>query len=230
MGKIVTTAKNQGKRFSEAGRPFVPRPKKEIEAMIDFFQRTYPDARCGLDFRDGYELLMATILSAQCQDKTVNLATTKLFRLFPNVATLAKANLAEVEDCVRVCGFFRQKAKSLVDCAQAVTARFGGQIPATLEELVSLRGVGRKTANVVLGNVFGVPGITVDTHVKRISLRLGLTNNEEPERIELDLMEVIPQAIWTDFSHQVIAHGRTLCQARKPQCSQCQLTLCQARA
>ncbi|MDR1608909.1 MAG: endonuclease III [Deltaproteobacteria bacterium] len=206
-----------------------PRSKKEIAEILSFLRSAYPKARCGLDFRDGFELLMATILSAQCQDKTVNLATAKLFKRFPDARSLAKADLAEVEDCVKICGFFRQKAKSLVDCAQNLVARFGGKTPGTLEELVTLRGVGRKTANVVLGNVFGIPGLTVDTHVKRISFRLGLTKNVEPERIELDLMDQIPKDLWIDFSHQVIAHGRTLCQARRPLCSQCQLTLCQAR-
>jgi endonuclease-3 len=182
-----------------------------------------------LNFRDGYELLIATILSAQCQDKTVNQATVRLFQLFPDVKSLAEADLAQVEDCVRACGFYRQKAKSAVETAQAVVARFGGQIPNKLEDLVTLKGVGRKTANVVLGNVFGIPGLTVDTHVKRISQRLGLTASQAPEQIEIDLMGQIPQAIWTDFSHQVIAHGRTLCLARKPLCPQCQLRLCPAR-
>jgi endonuclease-3 len=208
---------------------FSPRPKKEIDAIVEFFQKTYPNARCGLNFKNPYELLMATILSAQCQDKTVNLASARLFANFPDLKSLAGADLAKVEDCVRVCGFFREKAKNLIACAKAALTRFNGKVPETLEELVTLRGVGRKTANVVLGEAFGVPGLTVDTHVKRISLRLNLTASQSPDQIERDLMEQIPESLWIGFSRQVIAHGRTLCFARKPKCGECALKLCQAR-
>jgi endonuclease-3 len=162
-------------------------------------------------------------------DKTVNQATVKLFLRFPDAGSLAKASLSEVEDCVRICGFFRQKAKSLVDCAQAIVSRFAGQVPATLEELVTLKGVGRKTANVVLGEAFGEPGLTVDTHVKRISLRLNLSDSQSPDQIEIDLMGQIPKESWIEFSRQVIAHGRTLCLARKPLCPRCGLSLCPSR-
>jgi endonuclease-3 len=212
-----------------SGYEFVPRPKKEIEAILSFFRRTYPDAKCGLNFKNSYELLMATILSAQCQDKTVNLATGRLFVLFPDAKSLARADLAQVEESVKICGFYRQKAKSLVECALSLVERFGGEVPPDLEELVTLKGVGRKTANVVLGEAFGVPGLTVDTHVKRISGRLNLTASQSPDQIELDLMEQIPKDYWIDFSRQVIAHGRTICFARSPLCAKCDLTLCQAR-
>lgn len=202
----------------------------DLKAILAFFQKTYPNAKCGLDFKNPYELLMATILSAQCTDKTVNVATKKLFERFPDIYSLAAADLALVEDSVKICGFFRQKALSLVASAQDIVARFGGAVPKTLEELVTLKGVGRKTANVVLGEAFGIPGLTIDTHVKRISLRLKLSLSQSPDQIELDLMALIPKELWLDFSRQVIAHGRTLCLARKPLCVNCSLMVCPTRA
>jgi endonuclease-3 len=217
------------KTLSSGEGDFKPRPLREIARITAYLAETYPEARCGLDFENAYQLLTATILSAQCTDQMVNRATPELFRLFPDPQALAAAEAEEVEQCVKSCGFFRQKAKSIIDCARTITEKFGGQVPGTLEELVTLKGVGRKTANVVLGNVFGIPGLTVDTHVKRISLRLELTASQIPERIESDLMVQIPQKDWTEFSHRVIAHGRTLCLARKPLCGLCTLSLCRAR-
>ncbi len=183
--------------------------------------RAYPDARCSLDFRSPFQLLAATILSAQCTDERVNRVVPALFDRFPGPRELAEAELAEIEELIRTTGFFRNKARSLKGMAAALVGKHGGRVPSTLDELVRLPGVGRKTANVVLGNCFGVPGITVDTHMGRLALRLGLTREEDPVKVERDLMRVIPRQEWTRFSHRVIWHGRQVCQARKPACERC---------
>lgn len=187
----------------------------------------FPDAKCSLDFRTPFELLVSTVLSAQCTDERVNLVTPAFFQTWPDAESLAQATLEQIEDVVKSTGFYRNKAKSLLGMARVVVTEFHGEIPAEMEALVKLPGVGRKTANVVLGNCFGVPGITVDTHVGRLSQRLGLTCNKDPEKIEQDLMVLIPAADWTKFSHCMILHGRTTCLARKPKCSTCTLrSLC----
>jgi len=183
--------------------------------------RAYPAAKCSLEFRSPFELLAATILSAQCTDERVNIVTPDLFRRFPTPAAMAAASQEEIEGLIKSTGFFRNKAKSLLGMAQALVKQHGGGVPRTMEELVLLPGVGRKTANVVLGNCFGVPGITVDTHMSRVSQRLGLTRNTDPVKIERDLMEAVPRAAWTLFSHRVISHGRAVCNARKPACEAC---------
>jgi endonuclease-3 len=193
---------------------------REVNARL---AKQYPDAKCSLNFSSAFELLVATILSAQCTDERVNMVTPALFRRYPGARRLADADPAELEEAIRTTGFFRNKAKSLLGMARAVAERHGGEVPRTMEELVLLPGVGRKTANVVLGNCFGVPGITVDTHMGRVSLRLGLTRNTDPVKVEADLMEVIPGAEWTHFSHRVIHHGRAVCNARKPACDACML-------
>ncbi|MDJ0864808.1 MAG: endonuclease III [Myxococcota bacterium] len=183
----------------------------------------YPDAECALHFRTPFQLLIATILSAQCTDKKVNEVTALLFREHGTPARLAAADPARIEALVKPTGFYRQKAKSIQSVARDVVERFGGRVPKTMEELLTLRGVARKTANVVLGNAFGVPGLTVDTHMKRVNQRLGLTAQDDPVKIEQDLMELVPEPGWTDYSHRVIQHGRVCCDARKPRCDECPL-------
>ena len=174
-----------------------------------------------LDHRTPWELLVATILSAQCTDQCVNQVTPNLFRRYRRPADYARARLGDLEALIRSTGFFKSKAKHLMACGQAVTERFHGQVPATMEELTTLPGVGRKTANVILGHAFGKPGIVVDTHVKRVSTRLDLTTSDDPEGIEKDLQQLIPESQWTAASHRLLLHGRYVCQARKPRCAQC---------
>lgn len=186
--------------------------------------RTYRDAVCALEHHNAYELIVATILSAQCTDARVNMVTPELFRRYPHARALAEAEQFDVEDIVRTTGFFRAKAANLIGMARAVVERHGGQIPQTLEELVQLPGVGRKTANVVLGTAFGIAvGVVVDTHVKRISNLLGLTGSSNPEQIERDLMDLLPPGEWVNFSHRLIHHGRRICIARRPRCRECPL-------
>jgi endonuclease-3 len=174
-----------------------------------------------LDHRSPWELLVATILSAQCTDQRVNQVTPSLFRRYQQPAELAAAHLPELEQLIRPTGFFKNKAKHLVACGKAVTERFGGQVPHTMEELITLPGVGRKTANVVLGNAFGQPGIVVDTHVKRVAKRLGLTRSDNPDLVEQDLQQLMPKSQWTAVSQRLLLHGRYICLARKPQCRTC---------
>jgi endonuclease III len=185
--------------------------------------KEYPDADCELDFRNAYELLVATILSAQCTDIRVNQVTPTLFANYPDAVSLAAADRAALEDLIRSTGFFRQKAQSLQGMAQRVCTHFGGQIPGSLKELVTLPGVGRKTANVVLGYAFDIPGITVDTHVGRVARRLGWTTATNPDRVEAELMELWPRRDWTILSQRLIWHGRRTCFARRPACERCPL-------
>jgi endonuclease-3 len=188
-------------------------------------KQTYPGAACALHHSNAFQLLCATILSAQCTDVRVNLVTPVLFARYPNVAVLAQARPRELEEIIKSTGFFRNKARSLIGMAQAVVAEHGGEIPRSMEQLRALPGVGRKTANVVLGNAYGInEGITVDTHVTRVSRRLGLTRQEDPVKIELDLMELIPQQDWALVSHLLIFHGRQVCVARRPRCWECVLS------
>ncbi|HEU4685933.1 MAG TPA: endonuclease III [Nitrospira sp.] len=183
--------------------------------------KAIPQARMELRSRSPWELLVATILSAQCTDERVNQVTPALFRRFPTPAALGKARLPEVEELIRPTGFFKSKAKNIVAAAQAVSDRFHGAVPATMEELVTLPGVGRKTANVLLGNAFGKPAVVVDTHVKRVANRLGLTTSEDPDQIERDLQQLLPESQWTAVSQRLLLHGRYTCTARNPQCHRC---------
>ena len=185
--------------------------------------KLYPDAHCALDHDGPLQLLVATILSAQCTDARVNLVTPALFKRFQTVHDFANADLPELERYIQSTGFFRAKAKNIKACCAAIVERFGGEVPERLEDLVTLPGVGRKTANVVLGDCFDVPGITVDTHVGRLSRRMGFTVHEDPVKVEQDLMELVPRKDWTTFSHRMIFHGRQVCHARKPECSRCLL-------
>jgi endonuclease-3 len=204
-------------------RESVAEREARARRIVQRLARAYPDARCALHHRNAFELLVATILSAQCTDKMVNQVTPALFARFPTPAALADAEPAELERLVQRTGFYRQKAKSLLAASRDITEKFGGEVPRTMDELLTLRGVARKTANVVLGNAFGVPGLTVDTHMIRVNRRLGLTRHEDPVKIEHDLMGLVPRSRWTLYSHQIIHHGRTCCDARRPQCERCPL-------
>jgi endonuclease-3 len=195
--------------------------RKRVKQIIKILSREIPDSRIALKFSNPLELLIATILSAQCTDVKVNQVTADLFKKHPSARNYAEANLAELEKEIRPTGFYRNKAKSIQRSCQELVKRFGGNVPKTLEELVILPGVGRKTANVILGNAFGTPGIVVDTHVHRVSRRIGLTKNDDPVKIEFDLMEIVPQEEWTRFSNLLVWHGRRTCVARKPLCGIC---------
>ncbi|CAN5879898.1 endonuclease III [soil metagenome] len=198
--------------------------KAHARVILDRLLAAYPDAHCALDFRNAFELLGATILSAQCTDKRVNLVTPSLFARYPDAAALADANQADVEDIIRTTGFFRNKAKSLIGMAAGLVERHGGDVPADMDALVRLPGVGRKTANVILGNAFGRnDGIVVDTHVTRVSNRLGLVASTDAVKIEQVLMPLFPQERWTIISHLFIEHGRQVCHARTPLCGECVL-------
>ena len=183
----------------------------------------YPAVECPLAHRNTFELLVAVILSAQCTDAAVNKVTPELFRRYPDPAALGRAATGDIEALIRTLGLFRAKAKSLQRCAGQLVDEFAGRVPATMEELTKLAGVGRKTANVILGHAFATPGIAVDTHCKRLSTRLGLTRNLDPAKIEGDLVGLLPPAEWTGFSHRLIIHGRRVCHARKPNCGACAL-------
>jgi endonuclease-3 len=197
--------------------------EKRVKEIIKILAKEIPGSKIALKFSTPLELLIATILSAQCTDIKVNQVTIDLFKKYHSAKDYANSNLAKLEEEIRPTGFYRNKAKSIQKCCQELLARFGGEIPKTLEELVTLPGVGRKTANVILGNVFGIPGIVVDTHVHRVSQRIGLTKNDDPVKIEFDLMEIVPKEEWTHFSNLLIWHGRRTCIARKPLCEQCSI-------
>jgi len=184
----------------------------------------YPEARISLNFKTPWQCLVATILSAQCTDERVNQVTPLLFREIPTIEAMASANENRVRELIASTGFFRQKTKSLQGAARALIERFGAKVPNKMEELVTIPGVGRKTANVVRGHVFGKPGLVVDTHVKRLALRLGLTRSRDPEEIEADLQKLLDEAAWTPFSMRLILHGRRVCIARRPQCERCRLS------
>ena len=215
----------------------VPRPKTAAEKKVRLagilrgLDAMYPHAACALTHRNAWELLVATILSAQCTDKRVNEVTPGLFAKYPTVADLAAANQTELAQDIRSTGFFNNKARSLIGAAKRVLNDFGGQVPKTMEEMLKIPGAARKTANVVLGTAYGIAsGVVVDTHVQRISKRLDLTKQTDPQKIEKDLIKLLPQDRWVLFSHQIILHGRALCIARKPKCAECKLnSLCYAK-
>jgi endonuclease-3 len=206
------------------GKTAKPLAPERVAAILDGLEKAYPKALCALNHRSAWELLVATILSAQCTDVRVNLVTPDLFKAFPTPKSMAAASLPELEELVRTTGFFRNKAKSIKGAGRVVTEEFGGEVPKTMEEMLRIPGAARKTSNVVLGSWYGIAvGVVVDTHVLRLSRRLELTKNTTPEKVEQDLMRVIPQAKWVDFSHEVIFHGRQICIARKPRCADCTL-------
>ena len=207
----------------------MPRETKEAKAarvkkIIAGLRKAYPDAHCELDYSNPLELLIATILSAQCTDKRVNLVTAELFKKYRSAADYANAPAAALEQAIKPTGFFRNKTKNIKQCCRAILERHQGEVPRTMEELTQLGGVGRKTANVVLGNAFNVNvGVVVDTHVARLAQRLGLTREKDPQKIELHLMKLVPQTQWTILSHWLIWHGRRRCYARKPDCPNCEI-------
>jgi endonuclease-3 len=216
--KVITKATRKPHRFR-----WPPEPER-VKKVLDGLDRMYPDADCELHRENPFQLICATILSAQCTDERVNQVTPKLFALFPTPEKMSEAPLPVLEEIIRTTGFFRQKAKSLRGTAQLLVERHGGQVPRTIDELIQLPGVARKTSNVVLGTAYGIAdGVVVDTHVQRLALRLGLTREVTPEKIEQDLMKVIPRDRWIRLSHQLIWHGRRVCFARKPDCEHCRL-------
>ena len=206
-------------------------PRESIEArparvkkISSSLQKAYPDAHCELNHSNPLELLVATILSAQCTDKRVNVVTVGLFKKYRTAADYAKANPTELEQDIKTTGFFRNKAKNIQACCRKLVERHGGQVPRSMEELTRLDGVGRKTANVVLGNAFGIQeGVVVDTHVARLSHRLGLNRQKDPEKVEQELVKLVPRELWTLFSHWLIWHGRRRCYARSPDCPNCEI-------
>ncbi|MBE0598358.1 MAG: endonuclease III [Desulfuromonadales bacterium] len=203
--------------------PDLPPPEEVLEVL----EKVYPEARIALDFGNPLELLVATILSAQCTDVRVNQVTPELFRRYPDAQAYATADFQELVEVIRSIGFYRAKAKSLIGMGKTLLEEHGGQVPATMEALTRLPGVGRKTANVVLGNAFGVPGMVVDTHVRRVSYRLGWTAQNDPVKIEQELCQLLPRGKWTHASHLLIFHGRQICKAPTPRCSLCPvLSLC----
>ena len=204
--------------------PAVAETKRHAAQVVRRLRRQYPDATCSLDFQTPLDLLVATILSAQCTDQRVNLVTKELFPEHPTAAHYAKASLSELETEIQSTGFYHNKAKSIQGCCQALVEQYGGKIPKEIDKLIIMPGIGRKTANVVLGTAFGIPsGVVVDTHVGRISRRLGLTGQKDAVKIEADLMELIPKKEWIALSHRMIQHGRRCCTARKPNCDECPL-------
>lgn len=199
--------------------------RKEIAALaVAELEKLYPEALCTLNYSKPYELMFAARLAAQCTDARVNIVTETLFRKYPTLEAFAEADLAELEQDVKPCGFYHTKAKSLKEMAQHLIERFGGEVPDTMEELLSLPGIGRKTANLMLGDVFGKPAMVTDTHCIRITGRLGLTANKEPAKVEKDLVKLIPPEVSSDFCHRTVEFGRDICSARKPKCEKCPLS------
>jgi endonuclease-3 len=225
--KSAARKKAKNARSKKRSEPLAP---ERIRAILQRLDQGYPGATCALKHQSAWELLVATILSAQCTDVRVNMVTPVLFTKYPKPQDFAALKPEDLEPDIRSTGFFRNKSKSLVGSAKAVTERFGGKVPEEMDALLTLPGVARKTANVVLGTWFHkAVGVVVDTHVQRISRRLELTHSDDPKQIEQDLMQVLPQEKWIDFSHQIIHHGRALCIARKPKCAECMLEdLCHA--
>ena len=211
------------KKPGKTKKPLAP---ERVAAILDALARTYPNVVCALNHTNAWELTVATILSAQCTDVRVNLVTPALFKAYPTPKAMAAASLPELEEIIRTTGFYHNKAKSIQGAAKTVVAEFGNEVPQTMEELLRLPGVARKTANVVLGSWYGIAvGVVVDTHVLRLSRRLELTTNDEPIKVEQDLMKIIPQDHWIAFSHELIHHGRQICIARNPRCADCTLEI-----
>ena len=208
-----------------------PTNPKRVAAILEKLDEAYPAATCELKHANAFQLVISTILSAQCTDVRVNQVTETLYKKYPNAKSFAYANPAELEQEIRPTGFFRNKTRSIIGASKAIVEKFGGEVPRTMDEMLTLPGVARKTANVVLGTAYGIAsGVVVDTHVQRLANRLELTKNEDPKKIEQDLMKILPQDRWIQFSHQLIWHGRRVCVARKPRCVECNLErLCRAR-
>jgi endonuclease III len=219
MARPAKSAKAREKSPRAAGTD-----SKRVAAILGKLDEDYPNATCELKHQNAFQLLVSTILSAQCTDVRVNQVTETLYKKYPNPEAFAHANPNELEQEIRPTGFFRNKTKSVMGASKAILEKFSGQVPRTMEEILTLPGVARKTGNVVLGTAFGITsGIVVDTHVLRLSSRLDLTRNKDPKKVEVDLMQVIPREKWIQFSHQLIWHGRRVCAARKPKCAACNL-------
>jgi len=221
--KKAAPKKTAAKRPARGRAKWAPPDPQRVAHVLGILEGLYPAAMTELDFHSPLQLLIATILSAQCTDERVNMVTPVLFAKFPDAPALAGASQGEIEEIIRSTGFYRNKATSIRACCADIVSKHGGEVPRTMDELTALRGVGRKTANVVLGNAFGIPGLVVDTHVTRLSNRLGLTNEKDAVKIEHALMPIVPEDKWTVFSHWLILHGRQVCNARKPKCSICPL-------
>jgi endonuclease-3 len=200
-------------------------PEKKVRAKVIYRQlsKNYPNVRCELDYKNAFQLLVATVLSAQCTDKRVNQTTPALFKKYPNPQKMAKADLRDIQKLVKSTGFFRSKAKNIKGLSNIIAEQFDGNVPSSLEDLITLPGVGRKTANVVLGHAFGIPGITVDTHFGRLSRRFGWSKQNNPVKVEFEVGELIPEKEWTNLSQRMIWHGRRVCHSRKPACGACAL-------
>ncbi|MGH9866164.1 MAG: endonuclease III [Candidatus Acidiferrales bacterium] len=223
MPKQNNGSKNPTKKSTRGGAPRGTDPKR-VRAILKKLDEAYPVATCALRHENPFQLLISTILSAQCTDERVNIVTKSLFPKYPTPKDFAYANPQELEQDIRPTGFFRNKTKSIMGASKRVVEEFGGKVPRAMDDLLTLPGVARKTANVVLGTAYGIAsGVVVDTHVQRVSGRLDLTKNTDPKKIEQDLVKVIPQDRWILFSHQIIWHGRRVCQARKPRCIECNL-------
>jgi endonuclease-3 len=198
--------------------------KKKVKNVSKVLFETYPEATCSLDYQEPLQLLIATILAAQCTDLRVNIVTKDLYKKYKSVEDFARANPEELEQDIKSTGFYRNKAKNIIACCQKLISEYDGKVPNNMEDLVSLPGVGRKTANVVLSNIYGIPGVIVDTHCIRLSNRIGLTDYEDPVKIENDLMEIVPKKDWAKFSNNLVYHGRAICDARKPKCEICPIS------
>ncbi|MDP4092684.1 MAG: endonuclease III [Bacillota bacterium] len=201
--------------------------KQRINEIINVLDKLYPEAECSLDYKDPLQLLVSTQLAAQCTDARVNIVTKTLFKKYKNAEDFAHADLHELEEEIKSTGFYHNKAKNIINCCRMIINEFDGKVPKNLEDMLKLPGVGRKTANLVLSDIFGIPGVVIDTHAKRLSNLIGLTKNTDPEKIEYDLMKILPKEMWSKFCHQLVYHGRAVCKARKPDCGICELkTLC----
>jgi len=195
--------------------------KSKVIEIIKVFDKLYSDADCTLDYKDPLQLLISTQLAAQCTDARVNIVSQSLYKKYKNVYDFANADLSELEQDIKSTGFYRNKARNIKQTCKMIIEKFEGKVPDNLEDLLTLPGVGRKTANLVLGDVYGIPGIVIDTHAKRLSNRIGLSRNEDPTKIEFDLMKIVPKEYWSKFCHQLVYHGRAVCRARKPECENC---------
>jgi endonuclease III len=226
-----TYAKPKTNKATAKSAPGLKTDPKRVAAILRKLDEAYPNAICELNHENAFQLLIATILSAQCTDVRVNQVTATLFKKYPTPETFAHANPSELEQDIRPTGFFRNKTKSVIGASKAIIERFGGNVPRTMEEMLTIPGAARKTSNVVLGTAYGIAsGVVVDTHVQRLSNRLDLSHNEDPKKIEQDLMKILPQERWISFSHQMIWHGRRVCYARNPNCAGCNLeTLCHSK-
>ncbi len=198
--------------------------KERVERIIELLEKMYPEADCSLEYNDPLQLMIATQLAAQCTDARVNIVTRDLFKKYRTVEDFANADLQELEQCIRSTGFYHNKAKNIIAACKMIMSDYGGNIPSDMESLLKLPGVGRKTANLLLSDYFGIPGIVVDTHAKRLSNRMGLVKEEDPEKIEYVLMDIIPTDKWGSFCHQLVFHGRAICNARKPLCEKCDIS------